>query len=309
MRMAKVQIQLQGACHVCKFLLAMYALLFFSASVKGQDLLKELEETQPDEIDYTVQTFKGTRIVNGHSVEAKAGGELEFIFAHRFGAVNSGISQLFGLDDAYVRLGLDYGITDKLSASVGRNSVDKTLDGYIKYKLARQHKGASNFPVTITALSGLAYRTSPSTDDLPEGFAAVDRLAYVSQMLIARKFGTRLSLQVSPTYIHKNAVDQRLEQNDQLSLGMGGRFKLTKSVALTGEYYYRLDVGEADPFFNTVGFGVDIETGGHVFQLILTNTRGLTERAFIAETEGSLEDGDIHFGFNVTRNFQLGRKK
>ncbi|HEY9490030.1 MAG TPA: DUF5777 family beta-barrel protein [Chryseosolibacter sp.] len=289
-------------------------LLFCFISLCGQanaqeELLKELEGSQPQETDYAMQTFKGTRLVNGHSVETKAGGDLEFIFAHRFGAVNGGLYNFFGLDDAYVRLGLDYGVSENLSASFGRNSVDKTLDGYLKYKLGRQQTGQTHFPVSITALGGMAYKASPKKDEVPEGFKSIDRLAYVGQLLIARKFSQRLSLQIMPTVIHKNSVDQRLERNDQVSIGMGGRFKATKSVALTGEYYHRLDVPEANPYFNTAGFGIDIETGGHVFQLVLTNTRGLTERAFITETEGDFTDGDIHFGFNITRTFQLHRKK
>jgi hypothetical protein len=295
-----------------RIVLSMLTLMIALASrqvLAQDDLLKELEDSQPTETDYTFQTFKGTRLVNGHTVETKAGGDLEFIFAHRFGPVNGGIYELFGMDDAYVRLGLDYGITDKLGASIGRNSVDKTLDGYLKYKIVRQQSGATSFPVTITGLGGVAYKASPKDDQVPEGFQTIDRLAYVGQLLIARKLTPRLSLQLMPTLIHKNAVDQRLEDNDQLSLGAGGRLKVTKSVALTGEYYYRLNNPDANPYFNTLGFGVDIETGGHVFQLVFTNTRGLTERAFITETEGDFADGDIHFGFNVTRTFQLKRKK
>ena len=284
-------------------------LLFSTPLVAQEDLLKELEESQPQDIDYAIQTFKGTRVINGHSVESKAGGALEFIFAHRFGPINAGIYEFFGLDEAYVRIGLDYGITDNLSASIGRNSVDKTLDGYFKYKIARQSKGSRNFPVTITGLGGMAYQVSPRQSDAPEGFTNVDRLAYVAQLLVGHKVNTRLSLQVVPTYIHKNAVDQTLEENDQFAVGLGGRFKITKSVALTSEYYYRLDVPEANPYYNALGFGVDIETGGHVFQLVVTNTKGLTERAFITETEGDFGEGDIHFGFNVTRTFELKGKK
>jgi hypothetical protein len=298
-----------GMSRMMRFFLILSPFLLLHPAHAQDDLLKELEQSQSQESDYVLQTFKGTRIVNGHSIETKAAGDLEFIFAHRFGAINGGIYELFGLDDAYVRLGLDYGITERLSASIGRNSVDKSLDGYLKYKIARQQSGATEFPVTITGLGGVAYKASPKKNEVPDGFTSVDRLAYVAQLLVARKFGPRISLQVAPTYIHKNAVDQRLEDNDQLALGMGGRFRLTKSVALTGEYYYRLNTPDANPYFNTLGFGVDIETGGHVFQLVFTNTRGLTERAFITETEGEFSDGDIHFGFNVTRTFQLKRKK
>jgi len=296
---------------VARSFLIIFLSVLFSIPTLAQedDLLKELEDSQPEDIDYVLQTFKGTRLVNGHSIETKAKGDLEFIFAHRFGPVSDGIYEFFGLDQAYVRLGLDYGVTENFSISMGRNSFDKTLDGYIKYKMFRQRAGARQFPVSVTALGGVAYKMSPRKDEVPAGFSNIDRLAYVAQALIARRFNPRLSLQIMPTFIHKNAVDQLLEDNDQLALGVGGRYKLTKSVALTGEYYYRLNVPEPNPSFNTLGFGVDIETGGHVFQLVFTNTSGLTERAFITETEGDFSEGDIHFGFNVTRAFQLQRKK
>jgi hypothetical protein len=279
-------------------------------AISQDDLMKELEQNQKTDTDYAFQTFKGTRLVNGHTVETKAKGTLEFIFAHRFGAINGGLYEMYGLDDAYVRLGLDYGITDNMSVSIGRNSVDKTMDGYLKYKLIRQSKGARTFPVSITALGGAAYKTSPRKDAAPEGFHAVDRLAYVGQLLIARKFTTRFSLQIMPTIVHKNAVEQRiLEKNDQIAIGVGGRIKVSKSVALTSEYYYRVGVPANNPYHNALGLGIDIETGGHVFQLVLTNTRGLTERSVITETEGNFAKGDIHLGFNVTRTFQLKHKK
>jgi hypothetical protein len=292
-----------------KMLLALCFFLLSTPLLAQEDLLKELEESKPPETYPSLQTFKGTRLINGHTVETKSGGDLEFIFAHRFGPINNGLFEFFGLDEAYVRLGLDYGITENLSVSIGRNSVDKTVDGYLKYRVVRQSTGAHSFPVTITALGGAAYKVSPHKDEVPDGFTNVDRLAYVAQILVARKVSSNLSLQLMPTMIHKNAVDQAMEKNDQFALGLGARYKITKSMALTGEYYYRLAVMEANPSFNTLGFGVEIETGGHVFQIVFTNTTGLTERAFITETEGDFGDGDIHFGFNVTRTFQFKEKK
>jgi hypothetical protein len=292
-----------------KFLLTSLTVLYAVAVVAQDDLMKELEQSSKTDIDYAFQTFKGTRIVNGHTVETKGKGTLEFIFAHRFGAINGGLYEMFGLDDAYVRLGLDYGITDNLCISIGRNSVDKTVDGYLKYKVIRQSKGARTFPVTITALGGAGYQASPKDNAVPEGFETIDRLAYVGQLLIARKFSPNFSFQVMPTIVHRNAVLQDIEQNDQIAIGVGGRIKVSKSIALTSEYYYRVNTPENNPNYNTLGFGIDIETGGHVFQLLLTNTRGLTERAFITQTEGDFADGDIHLGFNVTRTFQLKHKK
>jgi hypothetical protein len=292
-----------------KFTILLAAFMINTLVYGQEDLMKELEKADVNEIDYTFQTFKGTRLVNGHTVETKARGNLEFIFAHRFGPVRDGVYELFGIDDAQVRLGLDYGIKDNLSVSIGRNSEDKTIDGYFKYKVIRQSKGARTFPVTVTALLGAGYKPFYKRDEEPKGFGDIDRLSYVSQLLIARKFTTRLSLQLMPTLVHRNAVFHDQAKNDQLALGVGGRIKLTKSVALTSEYYYRIDTIEDDTYRNTLGLGIDIETGGHVFQLVMTNTRGLTERNFITETKGDFADGDIQFGFNVTRTFQLKHKK
>lgn len=281
-----------------------------SAPLHAQDdLLKELDK-ETNEEDLTFATFKGTRIINGHSVETKPGGTLEFIFSHRFGRINTGWYEMYGLDDANVRLGLDYGITDDLSISLGRNSYNKTIDGYFKYKLLKQQTGPKSFPATITFLGGMAYQLEPrENSDVSEDYENIDRISYTSQFLIARKMNTNLSLQLMPSVVHKNSADQTIEENTQYLLGFGGRYKLTKSFAFTTEYYYNFSMMDSSPYHNVLGFGFDIETGGHVFQLVFTNGVGLTERAFLTETKDDFWDGDIHFGFNVTRTFQLKKEE
>ncbi|SHH38093.1 hypothetical protein SAMN04488109_3943 [Chryseolinea serpens] len=277
--------------------------LFASAQ---DDLLGELEKNTSAPT-YIAQTFKGSRLVNGHTVETTGAGTLEFIFAHRFGRLNGGAYELFGLDDAFVRIGLEYGITDNLSVGVGRNSVDKTIDSYLKYRVLRQSK--SGVPVTITAFGSAAYQTSPRKEDAPDGFQNSDRLAYTGQLLIARKFTSSFSLQLMPTIVHKNYVADNTGANDQVAIGVGGRIKVSRSVSLNAEYYYRVNPDASTPYKDALGFAIDIETGGHVFQIVLTNTRGMIERAFITETDGDFFDGDIHLGFNVTRAFQLKKRK
>ena len=280
-----------------------------------EDLLGELEKDSKNETEYVFATFKGTRLGNGHTIETKNAGSLEFIFQHRFGAMNGGLYEMFGLDQAYVRLGLDYGITDRLSVSIGRNSFDKTMDGYLKYKLLRQSSGAKTFPISVTVLGGAAYKLSPKENsDVSPEFENVDRLSYTAQALIARKFTTGFSFQLMPTYVHKNIVET-YEENNQIALGLGGRLKLSKSIALTSEYYINFSAPDNDALdedlkqYNALALGIDIETGGHVFQLLLTNAIGLTERAYITETRDNFFDGDIHLGFNVTRTFQLKKPK
>jgi len=286
-------------------------LICLSFTVIAQDdLLKELEKSQPPETEYIEQTFKGTRLVNGQSVETKGQGELEFIFAHRFGPMSGGLYELYGLDQAYVRIGLEYGITDRFGVGIGRNSVDKTTDVYGRLKILRQSRGDRNMPVTITAFGNAAAKMSPRKEDDPTGTLTFEnRLSYTGQLLIARKFTRALSLQLMPTVVHRNRVDKTIENNDQFALGVGGRIKVSRSVALTGEFYHRFNVFDTNPNKDVIGVGVDIETGGHVFQIVLTNTRGLTERAWLTETTGDFFKGDIHLGFNITRTFQLAERK
>jgi hypothetical protein len=178
------------------------------------------------------------------------------------------------------------------------------MDAYIRYKLLRQATGGG-MPVSVTAFGNAAVKTSPKKEDAGYDITLQDRMSYTAQVIIARKFTPSLSLQLMPSFVHKNQVDQSIEKNDQFALGIGGRLKISRSVSLNSEYYYRFDVPEDNPYYNSLGFGIDIETGGHVFQLVLTNTRGLTERAFITETTGDFFAGDIHLGFNVTRTFQF----
>lgn len=289
-----------------KLLFVFFLLPLFAFS--QDDLLRELESQSVSQDEYVDATFKGSRIVNGQSVETRHSGELELIFSHRFGTVNSGAYELFGLDNAYIRLGAEYGVTDRLSLGTGRTSVDKTYDGYFRYKLVQQ-KSKGAMPVTITAYGNVAVKTSPKKEDATFDITFNDRLAYVAQLLIARKFSPAFSFQLMPSFVHQNRVDQTQEVNDTWALGAGGRLKISKSVSLNAEYYYRLNVPENSPYNNAIGFGIDIETGGHVFQLVLTNSLGMTERHMITETQGDFFDGDIHLGFNITRAFQLKSPK
>lgn len=270
------------------------------------DLLKELEQQDSKKTDYVDATFKGSRLVNGQSVETRHKGELELIFSHRFGAINQGIYELFGLDQAYIRLGAEYGISDRVSVGMGRTSVDKTYDGYLRYKILEQ-KVNGGMPVSVTAYGNAAIKTSPKKENAGFDITAKDRMAYVAQVLIARKFTPAFSFQLMPSYVHKNRVDQSQEVNDTWAMGVGGRLKVSRSVSLNAEYYYRFNVPDNSPYYNAIGFGIDIETGGHVFQLVLTNSLGMTERHMITETAGNFFDGDIHMGFNITRAFQVKR--
>lgn len=281
------------------------ALLLFAANclMAQDDLLNQLEKQETKSKADVIGTFHGTRLINGHSVEVKPAGALEFIITHRFGRLNSGGYELWGLDNSAIRIGLEYGITNKLGIGVGRSSDIKTYDYYVKYKILQQQENGT--PITITALATAAY-DAYMNKEYPT-LKTTDMMSYVAQVLIARKFSSRVSFQVMPAYLHRNTVDKDTVNNSLFSLGIGGRVKITKSMALVGEYYLRTNEMKDNPFNDSIGLGVEFETGGHVFQLVFTNSRGMMERAFLAETTGDFFEGDVHFGFNITRTFQLGR--
>ena len=270
-------------------------------SVTGQeDLMNLIEEGEAQE--FSASIFHGSRLILGHSVKTHHKRTLEVLITHRFGRINLGAHELYGLDVSNIRLGLDYGITDDINVGIGRSSFDKTYDGFFKYRFLRQSE--AGFPLTMVFFSSLAIRATPREEEDPS-ISFKDRLAGTYQLLLARKINSRLSLQLMPALIHKNRVEA-FDDNTSVALGAGGRVKLTKGVALNAEYYYRIDPPDNSPYKNSLSIGFDIETGGHVFQLHFTNSQMTIERAFITETFDDFFDGDIHFGFNISRVFQLG---
>lgn len=279
--------------------------LIVSFTLLAQDeLLKELEQSESETNEPVLATFSGTRLANGHSIETRGKGILDFIITHRFGRLNSGAYELFGLDNSSARIGLEYAISDRFNVGIGRSSSDKTIDYFLKYKVLQQ---ADKMPVTITALGTAAYLGLKNNET--NLLNTSEKMAYVGQLLIARKFSPRVSLQLAPAILHRATVNQDEAVNNLISLGMGGRVKITKSLAVLLEYSLRLNENANSPNYDALGVCVEFETGGHVFQLVFTNAMGIVERQFMAETIGNFFDGDIHFGFNITRAFQLGRKK
>lgn len=287
-----------------------YILLFLSllilTNVYSQDIDDLMSDALEDEINYTTATFKSTRIINAHSIEQLKKQHLDFRISHRFGAVNNGVSDFFGIDKSSIRLSLEYGITDWLMAGLGRSSFNKTYEGFLKVKALQQSTGKRNMPISVNYFGAINEYTSDFSDTDRENYYS-SRFSYIHQILIARKFNENISLQLTPTLVHRNLVKTVLEPNDLYAIGVGGRYKVTRRIAITAEYFYtirssRTEVEYNDPF----SIGVDIETGGHVFQLMLTNTSVMHESGFITgEYNDNFFNGDIHFGFNITRIFSL----
>lgn len=288
------------------FYIIILLLLSSSALFAQDDLMGLLDENTPPEINYTTATFKSTRVMNGHSVERMPPGQLDVRISHRFGTLNSGSYELFGLDQSSVHFGLEYGILNWIMIGVGRGTYEKTYDGFAKFTILRQSSGASVMPVSVSVLSSVAVTSVKWADTSRTNYLS-SRFSYVHQLLIARKINQSFSVQLSPAFVHRNLVSTELDPNDLFAIGAGGRMKITKRISFNAEYYYLLNSKSymSRDVFNPLSLGFDIETGGHVFQLIFTNSLAMIEKGFIGETTGSWLKGDIHFGFNISRVFTL----
>ena len=292
-----------------KRILLLFGLALSILGLKAQEddllsLLGEEEET----IDYTTASFKTNRVVNLHSLESTAGGVLDVKISHRFGTLNGGTYELFGLDNASIRIGADFGISDRITIGLGRSSFQKTYDGFVKYKFLRQSTGKRNMPITAALLASTAVQTLKWQNPDRENYFS-SRLYYTYQFILGRKFSEGLTLQLSPTVVHRNLVETSAESNDVLALGAAGRIKLSKRITLNAEYIYVLPDQLAPGFRNSFSLGFDIETGGHVFQLHFTNSTSMIEKGFVTETNENWLDGGIHFGFNISRVFTVVKPK
>jgi len=279
--------------------------LAFAAVVQAQDssLLNLLNDSASAKQRTVITgTFKATQIVNTPTVEAPAKKNLQFMIMHRFGKVNQGGYEFFGLDNAVIRFALDYGITDRLAVGIGRSSYEKVLDASFKYKLLRQQEHGMPFSASLYGLIANTRLKYTEKNYLNAKY----RTMYTTQLLLARKMSSALSLQLSPSWVHFNLVPKPEDHNDVFAVGIGGRMKVTKRMSINAEYNYmpsgQLVTGD---HFNSLSAGLDIETGGHVFQLIFTNSVGMIGPYYIAKTEGNWAKGDIYFGFNITRNFNF----
>lgn len=284
--------------------ICLFVLSSLSSNAQEIDLFKIKDEKTKD---ITTATFKASRVVNGQSIENVGNGVLDLKILHRFGNISTGAYELFGLDQASMRMGLDYGVNKRLMVGIGRSTFEKQYDAFFKFKLIQQQTGLKEIPVSVSMVSTIIYKSLKTNPNAEYITYSSDKYSYAHQLLIARKFNDYFSLQLSPTLIHYNIVATSNMPNDFKSLGISFRQRITKRVNFTTEYFYRID--KLDGYYDPLTLGVDIETGGHVFQLHVTNSTGMTERTFINETTGSWGNGALRFGFNLTRAFTLKKPK
>ncbi len=294
-------------------LASLLSFLIFSGLEKvfcqQQDLLKLVDTDKPTK-EHVSNAFKSTRVISGQSMEFLGKGILDFRILHRFGLINEGATNLYGLDEAKMRIGLDYGLGRNLMLGIGRSTLGKELDGFIKLRPIWQSRGPGSFPFSIVIVSGMTLdpTKSPPSDTLKFHFYT-SRLSFYQGLIIGRKFSDRFSLQLTPEMVHRNLVDSVWQSNNVFALGVGTRFKLSRRIAFVIDYHYIFYGLKSGTYSNPLSVGFDIETGGHVFQLHFSNSQGMNERALIIETTDKWSKAEIRFGFNLSRVFTVSRPK
>lgn len=285
-------------------------LLLLSFGLSAQDdLLNEIDDL---EIDKEVSsTFKSLKIINLESTKLASKGDFYFVVAHRFDYFNNGFDDFFGLDNANTQIKFLYGVAEGLTIHIARSTLQKTIDGALKYRLMSQKN--DGFPFSVVGFSSIAINTELKKDDFPL-LKFENRLSYVHQLLISRKMNERLSLQFAPTFFHENTLSDILnadnevilpnpQENSQFGLGFGGRLKLTHRWSINADYVAHLNRNSQSVYKNPLAIGFDLETGGHVFQMHFTNARAMHESGFLGQTTGDWFKGEIAFGFNLVRVF------
>lgn len=285
------------------------AVLFFCSLIglhAQDDLLSLVGDDKPKK-EHVEYAFKSSRVIMSHSLEVIKPGVMDLRILHRFGNINGGTYEFFGLDNATMRLGFDFGLTKNMMLGIGRSTNKKEIDGFIKYRLIHQSKNGG-LPFSVLIVGGASLNTLRSTDSSAKNYLS-SRMGYYGQVIIGSKISEGFTLQFMPTIVHRNLVPTSADPNDMLAVGVGSRLRLSKRISLNVDYYYRINPNETDGTQNPLSIGFDIETGGHVFQLHFTNAVGMNEKVFLTETTNSWSKGDIQFGFNISRSFQIKKKK
>lgn len=280
------------------FVLVLFTIGYASAQ---DDLLNQLNAEKSDVKDKETTAFKGLQICNIQSTKMTAKGEWYMVISHRFGDLTEGLDNFFGLDNALTKIGGIYGVTDWLSLGASRHTYNKIYEVTAKYKLADQI--TNGFPVTIVGYNTMDINTALSTDLYPN-LQFNNRLAYSTQLLASRKFSEGLSFEIGGVYVHKNLYDDSQELKDQYLVAAGGRCKLSKRLSVNLDYAYKINQLENAPLYqNPLTLGLDIETGGHVFQMVFSNSQPMNDVAVFTNATGKWNGGSLYFGFNMYRVF------
>ncbi len=300
---------------ILRWLLSFAVLLVFTtANAQDNDLLEELDSLSKEEVVFENPAFKALQIGNLQSTKLVGKKDFYMVVAHRFGSVKDGIKEFYGLDQANTKIQFLYGLSNRFQLGISRDSYEKTYSGTLKYGILRQ---SNNRPINLVLYSSMDINTLLNKKSYP-GLLFFDRFAYTTQLLISRRFSEKLSIELAPIYVRQNLIDLNYAQTNipatkplgfltepwnQYILAIGGRYKFSKRMSVNMDYAYNFSKNTNSLYRNPLTIGVDIETGGHVFQLLFTNSRASNDAAFLTETLGDWSKGDVSFGFNIVRVF------
>ena len=278
----------------------MFKRLFYA--LFGFFVVGNLHAQIPDEpVEYTKRTFYSTRIVNSHTTENIEKNALEFRIHHRFGIVSGGYGTFFGIDNATMRMSFGYGLTNNISLGIGRSTYEKNVDGFVKYRFLRQIEKNGNMPISAAYIAAVSMIGLPPPAGRKNYYSS--KFSYAHQLVVARKFTKHFSAQFMPMLVHRNLIDSSHNKHDVIGFGIGLKRKILPSITLNLEYFYLLPDQLNGDFTHPLTLGIDIYTGWHTFQLHFTNATGTFEKAYLTQTTNRWKNGDIHFGFNISRLF------
>ena len=285
---------------ISKITFSVFFLFSFVFSNAQDDLLKELDNDSIPKKEIESAAFKGLQVCTMQSTKLASKGEWYFMVAHRFGDLTEGFDNFFGLDNALTKIGGLYGVTEWLTLGFSRQTYNRIYELTVKYKFADQE--INGFPVTIVGYNTMDINSNLSKEEFPY-LKTSNRFAFSTQLPVSRKFSNAFSLEVNPIYIRKNVYEPMFEKADNFLLALGGRHKLSKRISLNAEYAFRLNARETSFYHNPVTVGMDVETGGHVFQLVFSNSQPMNDVSYFTSATGITKGKGIYFGFNLYRVF------
>jgi hypothetical protein len=286
--------------NISKITFLVFFLFSFVFANAQDDLFKELDNDSIVKKEKETAAFKGLQVCTMQSTKMASKGEWYFLVAHRFGDLTEGFDNFFGLDNALTKIGGLYGATDWLTLGLSRQTYNRIYELSVKYKFANQE--VNGFPVTIVGYNTMDINSNLSEDEFPY-LKTSNRFAFSTQLPISRKFSNAFSLELNPIYIHKNLYEPLFEKADNFLLAIGGRHKVSKRISINAEYAIRLNAKETSFYHNPVTIGMDVETGGHVFQLVFSNSQPMNDVSYFTSATGITDGKGIYFGFNLYRVF------
>jgi hypothetical protein len=286
-------------------------ILLCCAALNASAQKDSLDLGDPAEKILIRNTFNGATVISAQSSNIADAGQLNVLISHRFGTVTEGAYNFFGLDAAVMRLGFEYGVADKLTAGLGRSTSGKNFDFYLKYRLLTQSKGLAKgkTPFTLTIFTSTAISTERvrMLQRITDKSEVVSNLTYTLQPIFSREFSRAISIQLSPTYVHRNQTDFIDLSHDIYALGIASKIKFGKRSNFILDYHYLSNKSDISTIrlYNPLGVGVEFVTGGHIFKLHATNSVGMIDKEFLLKTSDNFFKGDVRVGFTLIRSFAV----